>query len=307
MIDKMPILPTKKRAAKSLRGFSYNKLMLMPMMRLGNFIVLVMARFHEDRCGDVAQALSYTTLLSIVPLTTVTFAILSAFPVFQVWMNTIQAFIYSHFVPASGDVVQKYLLQFANKSTQLTVVGLVFLIVTALMLMATIERSFNLIWRAPHHRKLMYRFLTYWAILTLGPILVGASLSLTSYFMSLRLFSESAPILGGFKHFMLSGLPFFLEILAFMLLYIVVPNVYVKPRHAFAGSLFAAILFEIAKRSFAFFVLHYSSYRMIYGAIATLPVFLIWIYLSWMVILLGAVVVAVMPQWRALRHVPERA
>lgn len=271
--------------------------------RFSRFAGLVFARFSEDRLNRVAQALSYTTLLSLVPLTTLAFGLFSVFPVFETWMNTIQTFLYQHFVPASGDVVQKYLNQFANKSAQLTAFGLLFLVVTALMLLATIEEAFNDIWRAPQKRKPLNRFLGYWAILTLGPLLLGLSLSLTSYVISLPLFKTGA-FLGGFRAFMLNSLPVLAEILAFVLLYVVVPNVQVRLKHALVGALFAALLFELGKRGFALFVVRYSSYRLIYGAIAALPVFLIWIYLSWAITLLGAVVVALMPAWREPAKTP---
>ena len=260
------------------------------------FMRLVYARFGEDRLNRVAEALSYTTVLSIVPLTTLVFGLFSVFPVFEKWMMAVQTFLYSHFVPASGDVVQKYLNEFASKSAQLTAAGLAFLIVTALMLMATIEQTFNDIWRVPHKRKAMYRFLTYWAILTLGPILVGLSLSLTSALVvppSVRDASFFTAVWAWF----LRLLPFLIELAAFVLLYTVVPNVAIKFRHAVLGSLFTAVLFEVAKSGFATMVLKYSSYTFVYGAIAALPVFLIWVYLSWVIVLLGAVIVALAPQW----------
>lgn len=266
-------------------------------VRLWRFAKLVGARFGEDRLNRVAQALSYTTLLALVPLSTLVFGLFSVFPVFESWMTTVQTFLYQHFVPASGDVVQKYLNQFANKSAQLTAFGLLFLIVTALMLLATIEESFNEIWRAPQKRKWLNRFLGYWAILTLGPILVGLSISLTSYVVSLPLFKASY-FVGAARTVALNSLPVLAEILAFLLLYMVVPNVQVRFSHALIGAIFAAILFELTKRGFALFVVKYSSYRLIYGAIAALPVFLIWIYLSWVITLLGAILVAVLPQWR---------
>lgn len=255
------------------------------------FFRLVAARFNEDRLNSVAQALSYTTLLSLVPLTTLAFGLFSVFPVFEKWMMTLQAFLYSHFVPASGDVVQKYLNQFASKSAQLTAVGLLFLVVTALMLMATIEQTFNEIWRVTNRRKAVHRFLAYWAILTLGPLLLGLSLSLTSAVFSL------APFRGGGVSFFAGALPFLATAAAFMLLYMLVPNANVYWRHALVGSLIAAVLFEIAKRGFALIVVKYSSYQLVYGAIAALPVFLIWIYVSWAVILMGALWVALLPQW----------
>lgn len=257
---------------------------------------LLHARFGEDRLNRVAQALSYTTVLSIVPLTTLVFGLFSVFPVFEKWMTAVQTFLYSHFVPASGDVVQKYLNEFASKSAQLTAVGLAFLILTALMLMATIEQTFNDIWRVPHKRRAVYRFLTYWAILTLGPLLLGLSLSLTSALVapvSLHEAGVFAAVWAGLVRL----LPLLAETAAFVLLYTVVPNVAIKWRHALIGSVFTVALFEIAKSGFASMVLKYSSYTFVYGAVAALPVFLIWVYLSWAIILLGAVIVALAPQW----------
>lgn len=266
------------------------------LQQTSRFIHLVLLQFQEDRCNQIAQSLSYTTLLSLVPFTTVTFAILSVFPVFQRWTATIQDFVYSHFVATSGDVIQRYLQQFSAKSGQLTAIGMVFLIVTALMLMDTIEQTFNDIWRVSEKRNPVYRFLMYWAIMTLGPILLVASLSLTSYLVSLP-FLQHDVIFSTARRLALDSLPFVFEVLAFMLLYTVVPNTHVRLRHAVIGSIVTSVLFEMAKRTFALFVLHYSSYRLVYGAIATLPVFLIWIYLSWIITLLGAVIVASLPFW----------
>lgn len=282
------------------RNWSTLKSRLRPFSaQLWRFLRLVWARFGEDRLNRVAQALSYTTLLSLVPLTTLVFGLFSVFPVFENWMMAVQTFLYSHFVPASGDVVQKYLNQFASKSAQLTAFGLMFLIVTALMLMETIEQTFNDIWRAPHKRKALYRFLTYWAILTLGPLLAGFSLSVTSYVVSLGTLPSDS-VLAAIGDGFVASLPFLAQALAFMLIYTAVPNVTVKWQHALIGSVLTALLFEIAKRGFALVVLKYSSYQLVYGAIAALPVFLIWIYVSWAIILFGALVVALLPQWGAV-------
>ncbi len=272
--------------------------MLRLLQQSRRFVRLVRQRLAQDHCSSVAQSLAFITLLSIVPLTIVVFALFSVFPIFEQWMAVAQTFIYSQFVPASGEAVQNYLQQFAEKSAQLTVASLVFLLITALLLLATIEQAFNNIWRVTKRRKVLQRILTYWAILTLGPILIGISLSLSYYVFSLPLFSGSE-ILHGFCAFAFKGLPFLLAALAFLLLYTVVPNAPVKWRHALLGSLFAAVLFEIAKRAFAVFVLHYSSYELIYGAMATLPVFMIWVYVSWFIILLGAALVSALPEWNA--------
>lgn len=267
-------------------------------VQLGRFARLLARRYNDDRLNRVAQSLSYMSLLALVPFTTVAFAILSVFPVFEEWMATIQTFIYKHFVPASGDTVQYYLQQFSQKAGQLTAIGLLFLIITALMLMEAIEYTFNEIWRVQQKRKALYRFLTYWAILTLGPILLVVSLSLTSYVVSLPLLEKTLG--SSARAFFLNSLPFLFEVLAFTLLYLAVPNTQVRWRHALVGSVLTAVLFEMAKWGFAYFVVHFSSYQLVYGAIATLPVFLIWIYVSWMVVLLGAEFVAIAPAWGRL-------
>lgn len=257
----------------------------------------VVQRFREDRCTRVAGALSYTTLLAIVPLTAVTFAIFSRFEIFESWITLAQDFIYGNFVPASGEAVSRYLQKFAANAGKLTIWGLLFLFLTSLMLMATIERVFNDIWHVPHTRKRLHRYLSYVALLVLGPVLMGISLASTSYLISLPLFSRHAP-LSDVKVFLLAVAPVIFEWLAFWALYVVVPNYHVRLRHGLIGSVIATLAFEIAKRGFVFFVTYFANYKAIYGAVAALPMFLIWIYLSWTIILMGAVVTATLPEWR---------
>ncbi len=264
---------------------------------LGQFVRQVAKRFEQDRCQRVAGALSFTTVLAIVPLTAVILAVLSLAPGFSTWMSVIQDFLYSNFVPAAGEVVQKYLAQLASKAGRLTAVGLLFLAVTAIMLLATIEQALNDIWRVANSRKLLHRFLTYWALLTLGPILVAGSLALTSKIFAL-------PFLGRAEVTMLHNvlgvmLPLVFEFGAVVLLYTVVPNVRVLWRNALVGGLFAAVLLETAKYLFAAAMKYFTTYQVIYGAIAALPIFLVWIYISWVIILLGAIVAATLNdrQW----------
>jgi membrane protein len=256
----------------------------------------VAGRFEQDRCQRVAGALSFTTVLAIVPLTAVTLAVLSLAPGFSAWMTVIQDFIYSNFVPAAGEAVQKHLTQFAGKAGRLTAVGLLFLGVTAIMLMATIEQAFNDIWRVANTRKLLHRFLAYWALLTLGPILVAGSLTLTSKIFTL-------PFLGRAEVTILRDvldvmLPLAFEFGAVVLLYTVVPNVSVLWRNALAGGLFAAVLLEVAKYLFAAAMKYFTTYQVIYGAIAALPIFLVWVYISWVIVLLGAIVAATLNDWQ---------
>jgi membrane protein len=263
---------------------------------LRDFAARVAQRYGEDRCARVAGALSFTTLLALVPLTAVAMAVVAVFPVFRPLLDALQEFVYANFVPAAGDVVNHYLQQFARNAGRLTVWGLVFLVVASLMVMATIERTFNDIWHVRQSRKPLHRLLGYWALLTLGPALIGLSLSVTSYIVSLPLFAKGAP-LGGLRAAALGALPPLAEWLAFLLLYTVAPSFPVRLRHALVGSLLAMVLFELAKRGFGWFVLSFPTYRLLYGALAALPIFLVWIYLSWVVTLLGAIVTATLAEW----------
>ena len=260
---------------------------------------LVARRFHEDRCTRVAAALSFTTLLALVPLTAVALAVFSVLPGFESWMLAVQKFIYSNFVPASGEVVSKYLQRFAANAGRLTFWGMLVLVVMVMMMLATIEQTFNDIWRVGRRRQHWYRFLAYGALLALGPILVGLSLALTSYLVSLPMFGRQSP-LSGFRTLLLGALPVGFEFLAFLLLYRVVPNFPVRLKHALIGALAAVVLFEAAKRGFGGFMVSFSSHRKIYGALAALPVFLAWIFLSWTITLLGAIVTAVLRDWRTV-------
>jgi membrane protein len=256
----------------------------------------VVQRFRADRCTRVAGALSFTTLLALVPLTAVMFAIFSRLPGFESWMAVVQEFLYGNFVPAAGETVSRYLRMFAANADRLGVWGLFFFVLTSLMVMATIERVFNDIWHVPLKRRRLHRYLAYGALLLLGPVLIGMSLSFTYRLFSAPLFGRHAP-LSGLRAFVLDIFPVLFQWAALWLLYTVVPNARVSWRHSFIGSLASTVLFEIAKRGFAVFV-KVSSYKAIYGAVAALPVFLIWIYLSWTIVLLGAVTTATLPEWR---------
>lgn len=247
--------------------------------------------FREVRCFESAAMLSYTTLLAIVPLMAVVISVISAFPVFDQAVIELQDFIFQNFVPATGDVVQQYLDQFVERSAGMTGTGTAFLIITAILLMATIEKSLNRIWCVDRQRRLTSRLLIYWAVLTLGPLLIGASLGLSSYLVALPLLAPE------FARSWLQGLflgltPFMITLLAFTLIFIIVPNRRVQWHHALIGGLVSSILFELSKRGFVLYISHFPTYERLYGALATVPIFLIWIYLSWVVILLGASVTA---------------
>jgi len=250
------------------------------------FITFVGRRFGEDRCVQYASSLAYTSLLSLVPLMAVIFTVLAAFPVFERFSGGLQSFVFENFVPASGEMVQGYLQTFSEKASGLTAIGIIGLVMTALLLMAAIDKAFNNIWRTRRKRSTLGSFMVYWAVLSLGPMLMGAGLALSSYVVSMPLFSDAASLGKGFG--LLRTVPFMLSALAFTLIYSVVPHCRVPFKHALAGGVVAALLFEVAKKGFAFYVTNFPTYEAIYGAMASVPIFLVWIYLSWMVALFGA-------------------
>ena len=258
---------------------------------------IVARRFYEDRCLQIAASLTFTTLLSIVPLITVALTLISAFPVFAKMSNALQRFVVEHMVPAAAGAITGYAEQFAANAAKLTAVGVVFLVITAVMLLTTIERAFNDIWRVSRPRPVFQRVLIYWTLLTVGPVLIGASLSLTSWLVSLSLGVVSD--IPGAGVALLKTVPIILTSLALALLYFAMPNRRVAFRDALSGGLLAGIVFEAMKRGFALYITQFPTYKLVYGAFASVPIFLLWIYLSWLVVLSGAVVVAALPEWRA--------
>ena len=282
------------------------KPMPLPVLRQSlSFIRFVGRRFLADNCRQNAIVLTYTTLFAVVPIMTVTFAILSGIPSLQHVSVDIQNFVFEHFIPSTGAALQERLHQFAQQARGLTAVGIGMLFVTALMMLVTIEQAFNEIWKVRVARKGVVAFLRYWAVLSLGPLLLGAGFGISSYLTSLKLFSTAASVV----HDVVPGLqllPFVSTMLAFMFLYVAVPNCKVPLRAGFWGGLFAAFLFELAKKGFGMFVSHFSSYTLVYGAFAAVPVFLIWIYVSWIIILLGVEVTRALAVFRrtglASRH-----
>ncbi len=252
---------------------------------VGRFLRYLGHTFVHDRLPGTAAGLAYTFLLALVPLTTMAFSLLAAFPVFQSLGDPLNDFIFSNFVPASGEVVQEHLLRFAEQSKRLTAVGTIVLLITALMMLRTIDQAINDIWKIRIRRRGVSAFLVYWAVLTLGPILIGVSIAVTSYIVSLPLLSDTSATL---RKPLLAMVPFFLTTIAFTLVYLAIPNRRVAPRIALAGGVVAGLLFELAKRGFAWYVTSFPTYELIYGALAAIPIFLVWVYLSWLIILFGA-------------------
>jgi membrane protein len=263
-------------------------------------------RLREDHLALTASSLTFTTLISLVPLVTVMLAIFTAFPIFARFQTALQQYFLQALVPDNiARPVLQALTQFAGKASKLGSVGLVLLGITALALMFTIDRTLNGIWRVPRPRPLAQRVLVYWAALTLGPLLLGASLSLTSYALSASRGLVAA--LPGAVALLIDALEFGLLAAGVATLFRCMPNTHVRWAHAWAGAVFVAIGFEVAKRALGWYVQSVPGYSVVYGAFATVPIFLLWIYLSWLIVLLGAVIAAYAPSlaMRVVRR-PDR-
>lgn len=251
-------------------------------------------RAGEDRLPQVAGSLTFTTVLSLVPILTVAFALFTAFPMFKSFRADIEGYMFSNLVPGSiSRPILTYLNQFSSNAKGLTAAGLIGLVVTSVMTMLTVENALNAIWRVRLRRPLAQRVLVFWALMTFAPVLIGASLSVSSYLVSIS---------AGYVHKLPFGLgvivsliPILLSAIAFAMLYVFVPNTNVERRDAFIAGLIAAGAFEIAKRVFGAYVAHIPTYTAVYGAFATLPIFLTWIYVSWLVTLLGATIASTLP------------
>ncbi|MDO9094384.1 MAG: YihY family inner membrane protein [Rubrivivax sp.] len=251
-------------------------------------------RFREDRLGLTASSLTFTTLIALVPLVTVMLAVFTAFPMFAGFENALQTYFLQNLVPEGiAKPVLRGLAQFAGKARGMGTLGLVLLVVTALALVLTIDRTLNAIWRVRQPRHLGQRVLVYWAAMTLGPLALGMSLTLTSFIVSSS---------RGWVAVLPDGLTPLLEVMQFLLLaattaglFHYVPNTAVRWRHAWAGGLFVAMAFEVAKQLLAWYLDSVPTYSAVYGAFAAVPILLLWVYLVWVIVLLGAVIAAYAP------------
>ena len=264
---------------------------------LDDFARAVFWRFYEERALQTAGSLTYTTLLSLVPLFTVALAVSTAFPVFDETVDALQNFVLDNFLPdARGiDTIADQITSFTTNAGRLTAIGMGVFMVTAVMLMATIDASLNRLFRVQRARPLVQQVLMYWAVLTLGPVLIGGSLSMTTFAVGV---SFGWLQLGHIAGVVLGVVPFLFTCAALTLLYAVVPNRTVEARHALIGGIVAGIAFELAKRGFAIYLARFPTYTLIYGAFATIPIFLVWLYMSWIVVLAGATLTAMLPAYR---------
>ena len=247
----------------------------------------ILRHFYLSNAMQVASSLAFTSLLSLVPLLTVMFGLFGEISVLQNFSTLIQNFIFANFVPEFGQTIEQYIYIFSMKASQLTISGSVFLVLIAMMLLATIDNSFNRIWKIKKKRNPIKRILIYFSLLIMGPLLIGIGLALTSYLLSIPVIADVDTTFN-IKTHLLGWLPFLMTSIAFILLYILVPNCYVYKKYAVSAGVICAILFELAKYGFGIYVKEMSGYENIYGALAILPLFLVWIYISWVIILFGA-------------------
>lgn len=258
------------------------------------FIKKLHLHLRDTALLRVAAALSYTSLIAVVPLISIALAIFAAFPMFADVRAQVQEFLIQYFVPDLGPNLQQYMTEFVGAAAKLTTLGVVGLAVTAVLMLSTIENSFNFIFKVKKHRRLATKITMYWTILTLSPLLLGAAFSLKGYMLTLRYFSDDVA-----QGWWLVGTVLVHAVLAFSFLfvaYVVVPNKKVRPFSAFWGAICAFILMSLLRYGFGYFLVLNVTYKTLYGALATVPLLLIWMYSWWAVVLFGAVVAATMEE-----------
>ncbi len=260
-----------------------------------DFFKLLVRNYTEDRCQSTAAALTYQTLFALVPLLTITYTLSTAFPSLHGMGDQLQNFVFDNVVPESVGVVQEYLQEFSSQARSLSIPSLGVLAITAFVMMFTIEKTFNEIWNIKEPRHGFQRILMYWAILSLGPLLMFVGLGITIYLFSLPLLTDVTGTSNA-----LALLPIFLNGIVFSLLYITVPNCVVPLRHGLIGGFVVAIAFELVKQLFGS-VMSRSDMAVIYGTYAAVPLFLIWLYVSWTIVLFGAELTKNMGLFRSQR------
>ena len=270
---------------------------LRPILRRMGYLF---SRFTIDRCSENAAALTYMSLFALVPLMTVIYTMASAVPAFQGLEENIQAFLFENLMPDTNSEIQDYLSDFSRQAKNLTGFGIGFLVITAVLMLRNVEKAFNHIWRTRENRSAVSSFLLYWAVLGLAPLTIGLALGISTY---LNTFAERFGHLDllGAGAMMLKLAPLLLSTVGFSFLYLAVPNCRVPYKRAFIGGFAAAFAFNVARSAFTTMVAG-SSYTLIYGAFAAVPLFLLWIYLSWNIVLMGGVLVHSLSAYQSLEE-----
>lgn len=263
-------------------------------------LLYLLGRFSADRCSEIAAALTYMSLFALVPLLTVLYTMASAIPAFQGVEGQIQEMLFTHLMPETSSDIESYLNDFSRQAKNLTGFGIAFLVATAVLMLRNIEKAFNMIWRTRENRSAVSSFLLYWAVLSLAPLTIGMALGISTYLASLAVMFEDYDVMGAGSA-VLGLAPYLLSVAGFTLIYAAVPNCRVPFRHALLGGALAALAFNVARRAFTDLVVG-SSYTFIYGAFAAVPLFLLWIYISWNIVLMGGILVHSMSAYQTLEE-----
>ncbi len=263
---------------------------------VADFLFFLAKRAQNDAVFRVASSLAYTSLIAIVPLFAIGLAIFSAFPVFDGIRSQVEEFLFHNLTPEFEQEVSQYFADIVKNSGQLTTIGVVGIAVTSILLLSTIENSFNFIFKVTQPRHITTKITLYWTVITLGPLLLGTAFSMRGYLYTLQKIVAADGETGRF--FFSYLIPPLMTILSLMLVYVLVPNKKVSVGSACSGAVVAVILFWFLRQGFAMAVLNNATYKTLYGALAIIPMFLIWMYLSWAVVIFGAVVTAAVDEFR---------
>jgi membrane protein len=281
-----------KTSLRDHTGLWWQEVSVFPWRQMG---AVLAERFRDARLGVSASSLTFTTVLAMVPLFAVGLAVFSAFPVFGKFQDTIQRWLIDSLVPESiGRQVLSYLTQFSLKASRLGTAGLLAVLLSAVFLMVTIERTLGQIWRLQRQRPLPQRVLLYWSAITLGPLLLGSSLAATSFVVTAS--RDVVNVLPGSTRWLLDGFEFLMLTACVSGLYFYVPYTRVRWRHAITAGFLVAGSLEVAKKLMAFYLLEVPTYSLVYGAFAAVPILLVWIYVTWLLVLLGAVLASSLPE-----------
>lgn len=268
---------------------------------LRNFVAFLRSRIQTDNILRVASSLSYTSLIALVPFIAIGLAIFSAFPVFSDMRMQLQETLVHNLVPSIGHEVSVYINEFVSATAKLTTVGVIGIAITAVLLLSTIENSFNYIFKVYKPRSIKTKITLYWTVITLGPLLYGAGFSMRGYFFALQKFMPED--LGG--NHLLNALPTLFTLLALMMMYILVPNKKVRFLNAFWGAFCALIGFYIMRKFFGTFIASSVAYTTLYGALAAIPLLLVWLYLNWAVVIFGAAVTAALDEYSEEKNIAK--
>lgn len=272
-------------------------------LKIRNFVLFLTRRAQSDMIFRVASSLSYTSLIAIVPLVAIGLAIFSVFPVFSEVRVQFQEMLLKNFVPNTEQEIILYLNQFVNATAKLTTVGVIGIVITAILLLSTIENGLNFIFKVYKPRSIRTKITLYWTVITLGPLLLGTGFSMRGYVFALQKFMPEYFI--NAEVFFTTIIPSLFTILSLVILYVLVPNKKVKISNAVAGALVASVLFYIMRKIFALVISFSSIYTTLYGALAIIPIMLIWLYLIWVVVIFGAVVTAALGEFREGKEIVE--